>query len=71
MIHRVISFIKSIGFLESSTTFDYSMDGSIRPSAGVASPPAFPKETTRILLRHHIHLDMKVECLEVNDPLLL
>jgi hypothetical protein len=40
-----------------------------RPAAGVPAPPLHEKAKACIFLRHHIHPDLKMECLEVRDLL--
>ncbi|RCV20924.1 hypothetical protein SETIT_4G097100v2 [Setaria italica] len=42
-----------------------------RPAAGVPAPPLHEKAKACIFLRHHIHPDLKMEYLEVRDPLVL
>ena len=42
-----------------------------RPTAGVPAPPPHDKAKACIFLRHHIHPDLKMEYLEVKDPLVL
>jgi len=42
-----------------------------RPAAGVPAPPHHDKAKACIFLRHHIHTDLKMEYLEVKDPLVL
>jgi hypothetical protein len=42
-----------------------------RPAAGVPAPPPHDKAKACIFLRHHIHEDLKMEYLEVKDPLVL
>jgi hypothetical protein len=42
-----------------------------RPAAGVPAPPLHEKAKACIFLRHRIHPDLKMEYLEVRDPLVL
>ena len=42
-----------------------------RPTAIVPAPPPHDKAKACIFLRHHIHPDLKMEYLEVKDPLVL
>jgi hypothetical protein len=43
----------------------------VRPAAGVPAPLPHDKAKACIFLRHHIHEDLKMEHLEVKDPLVL
>jgi hypothetical protein len=42
-----------------------------RPAACVPAPPSHEKAKACTFLRHHIHLDLKMEYLEMKDPLVL